>query len=259
VHGTTRFVTCVPPEWGGAGNPSPATAMGVASAMDAALDVVGDGTLAGKTIAVQGAGNVASYLMERLLEADVARIVATDISSERCDEARARLGSRVEVRHVSAADDTILAEPCDVLAPCALGGILNPETIPRIRARIVCGAANNQLLDEPRDSAALMARGITYVPDYVANRMGIVSCANEQYGSLPDDPAIARHYGREWDWEWSIFAVTHRVIDRARKEGVTTSEAANALADEACTAPHPIWGHRGRQLVDSLVRDRWAG
>jgi glutamate dehydrogenase/leucine dehydrogenase len=86
-----------------------------------------------------------------------------------------------------------------VLAPNALGGVLNPGSIARLSTRIVCGAANNQLLDQQRDAVLLAGRGITYVPDFVANRMGIVNCANEQYGSIQGDPAISRHYDPAWD------------------------------------------------------------
>jgi len=254
VYETTRFVTCVPPEIGGSGNPSQPTAKGVVCAMEAALDHLGLGTLAGKTIAMQGAGNVAGYMIDELALRGCARIVATEISAERCAELRARhAGTVVEIRHVDAADRTIFAEPCDIFAPNALGGVLEPDTIAMLRAKIVCGAANNQLLDDRRDDRLLAERGILYVPDFVANRMGIVSCANEQYGSLPEDPAIERHFGRSWDN--SVYAITTRVLERAAGEGITTSAAANALADEACAVPHPIWGHRSRDILDALLRD----
>lgn len=248
---TTRFATCVPPSIGGSGNPSPSTARGVVCAMEGALDHADRGSLAGKTIAMQGAGNVATHMIEELLARDVARIVATEISAERC----AMLGDRfagkpVEIRLTVPGDLSIFAEPCDLFAPNALGGVLGPETIPRIAAPIVCGAANNQLLDDRRDARALAARNILYVPDFVANRMGIVNCANEQYGNLPDDPAIERHFSRDWDN--AVFVVTKRILALAEHEGITSSDAANRLADQACTVPHPIWGHRGRAIIESL-------
>jgi glutamate dehydrogenase/leucine dehydrogenase len=257
VYEATRFVTCVPPAVGGSGNPSQPTAKGVVCAMEAALDHLRLGTLAGKTIAMQGAGNVAGFMIDELVAKGCARIVATEISAERCAELRARHGDAVEIRHVGIDDRTIFAEPCDIFAPNALGGVLEPERIAMLRARIVCGAANNQLLDDRRDDRLLAERGILYVPDFVANRMGIVSCANEQYGSLPNDPAIERHFGRTWDN--SVYAITTQVLERAARDGITTAAAANALADEACRVPHPIWGHRSRAILDSLVRDGWAG
>ncbi len=256
IFETTRYVTCVPPAVGGSGNPSHPTAKGVVCAMEAALDHLGLGSLVGKTIAMQGAGNVAGFMIDELVAKGCARIVATEISAERCAEVRARHGSSVEIRHVAAGDRTIFAEPCDVLAPNALGGVLDPESIAMLRTRIVCGAANNQLLDDRRDDRLLAERGIVYVPDFVANRMGIVSCANEQYGSLPNDPAIERHFGRSWDN--SVYTITTQVLERAAREGITTAAAANALADEAGRVPHPIWGHRSRAILDSLVRDGWA-
>lgn len=140
-----------------------------------------------------------------------------------------------------------------MLAPNALGGVLGPETIPMINAPIVCGAANNQLLDDRRDDAALAARGILYVPDFVANRMGIVNCANEQYGNMPGDPAIERHFSRDWDN--AVFVVTKRILELAAREGISSSDAANRLADEACRQPHPIWGHRSRAIAEGLAAE----
>ncbi|MEZ4451528.1 MAG: Glu/Leu/Phe/Val dehydrogenase dimerization domain-containing protein [Nannocystaceae bacterium] len=245
VFTTTRFVTCIPPAVGGAGNPSPATAQGVVCAMEGALDYLGLGTLEGKTIAMQGLGNVGSSMLDELLLRGIGKAIASDISQERLDELGRRYqGAPVELRLLPPGDASILAEPCDILAPNALGAILNPQTIPAIRARIVCGAANNQLLDAARDGEAIRARGLCYVPDFLANRMGIVRVANEQYGHLPDDPAIRRHLGREW--ENSVFAVTRKTLALADREGITTAAAAIRIADERARDGHPLWGHRGR-------------
>lgn len=256
IHETTRFAISIPPSVGGSGNPSPATARGVVCAMEGALDYSGAGSLAGKTVAMQGAGNVATFMMEELIARGVGRVIATEISPERCAMLRDRFaGKPIEIRQSSPDDLSIFAEPCDVLAPCALGGVLRPETIPMIAAPIVCGAANNQLLDDRRDNRALLERGILYVPDFVANRMGIVYCANEQYGHLPDDPAINRHYSRDWDN--AVFVVTKRILELSKRDGITTSEAANQLADEGCKQPHPMWGHRGRAIIDGLRSSGW--
>jgi glutamate dehydrogenase/leucine dehydrogenase len=258
VFETTRFAISVAPAVGGSGNPSPATAKGVVCAMEGALDHTGKGTLAGKTVAMQGAGNVATYMMGELLARGIGKVIATEISAERCNELRQRFaGKPVEIRLSEPGDRSIFAEPCDVFAPNALGGVLGPETIPMIAAPIVCGAANNQLLDDRRDAKALAERGIIYVPDFVANRMGIVNCANEQYGQLPNDPAIDRHFSRDWDN--AVFVVTKRILAHAEREGTTTSIAANTLADEACLVPHPIWGHRGHDIIAGLLADGWAG
>lgn len=255
VFTTTRFVTCIPPAVGGAGNPSPSTALGVVCAMEGALDHLGLGDLEGKTIAMQGLGNVGASMLDELLKRRIGRAIASDISRERLDElARRYAGAPVELRLLPPGDASILAEPCDILAPNALGAILNPETISTIQARIICGAANNQLLDAERDGEALRDRGITYVPDFLANRMGIVAVANEQYGHLPGDPAILRHLGREWDN--SVFAVTRQTLALADREGITTAAAATRIADGLAAEHHPIFGHRGRAIIDALVRDR---
>jgi glutamate dehydrogenase/leucine dehydrogenase len=133
---------------------------------------------------------------------------------------------------------------------------LNPETIPRIHAQIVCGAANNQLLDEERDGRMLHERGVLYVPDYLANRMGIVNCANEQYGSIENDPALLRHYDRSW--EGSVYNVTRRVLELARSQGTTTTHAANRLADDLAREPHPIFGARTGAILRALSDTGWA-
>ena len=256
VHGGTRFVTCIPPAIGGSGNPSPATARGVVCAMEGALAHLGLGTLEGKTIAMQGAGNVAGHMIGELIRRGVASIIASELSLERRAELTQQFaGAPLTLTPAQPGDNSILATPCDILAPNALGGILNPDTIPTLRARIVCGAANNQLLDEDRDARALQARDIVYVPDYLCNRMGIVSCANEQYGHIPGDPAIERHLGREWDN--SVFVITRRVLELAVKDGITTAAAANRLADELAREPHPVWGDRTRGIIAGLIASRW--
>jgi glutamate dehydrogenase/leucine dehydrogenase len=256
IHETTRFAISIPPAVGGSGNPSPATARGVVCAMEGALDYRGAGGLAGKTVAMQGAGNVATFMIEELIARDIGRVIATEISPERCAMLRDRFaGKPVEIRQSSPDDVSIFSEPCDVFAPCALGGVLNPDTIPMIAAPIVCGAANNQLLDYRRDDRALAERGILYVPDFVANRMGIVACANEQYGNLPDDPAINRHFSRDWDN--AVFVVTKRILELSQREGITTSDAANKLADESCQQPHPMWPKRGRTIIEGLRTSGW--
>ncbi len=257
VFATTRFVSCVPAEVGGSGNPSPWTAKGVVCAMQAALEVAGLGTLAGKTVAMQGLGNVGAAMLGELLKSGVAQVVAADISPANVEAARQKFqDSRVALRVAERGDDGILATPCDVLAPNALGGVLNPTTIPKLAAKIVCGAANNQLLDIERDAKLLAERGVWFVPDFVANRMGIVNCANEQYGRLSEDPAILRHF--DANAEGSVFQVTKLVLLRARASGQTPSAAANLLADELGQVAHPIWGHRTKHIIDDLVRTGWA-
>jgi leucine dehydrogenase len=257
IYGVTRFVVCAPAAVGGSGNPSPATARGVVSAMEGALDHLGLGDLQGKVVAMQGVGNVGGFMLPLLLERGVAKIVAADVSEEVVRTLTHRHPTeRVQIRTVAPADREILAEPCDILAPNALGGVLDPASIARLSTRIVCGAANNQLLDPERDAALLAERGIAYVPDFVANRMGIVNCANEQYGSLEDDPAVLRHFDR--NWQGSVYRVTREVLTRAASSRVTSAAAANALADELAEQPHPIFPDRTAAIIRNLIEHGWA-
>ncbi len=286
IFRTTRFVTCVPPSVGGSGNPSEATARGVVAAMEAALvfseageldgesfqrrlgagatllegaldgSDPGRSVLRGKRVVMQGAGNVARFMMGHLLQRGVAQVVAFEVNERAIVEARLKhIDERLILKKIEKQDLTLFAEKCDVFAPNALGGILNPETIPMLQTSIVCGAANNQLLDTQRDAALLRERGIVHVPDFVANRMGIVTCANEQYGILPNDPSILRHFDPSYGN--SVQNVTRQVLARAQQEGITSVAAANELADELCHEDHPLWPQRTEQIVRSLAHDNW--
>lgn len=146
-------------------------------------------------------------------------------------------------------------ENVDIVSPCALGGILNAQTIPQIKAKIVCGAANNQLLDDTSDDKLLTSRNITYVPDFLANRMGITNCANEAYGYVDQDPAIYKHFSKTEPM--GIFQMTNQVLNLSKDAKISTAEAAIAIADTLMKEPHPIWGHRGQQIIDSLVKTKW--
>ena len=256
VFHATRHTTCIPPKLGGSGNPSGLTAQGVVVAMEAALERLGKGTLERKTIAVQGLGNVASFMIEELLRRGVGRIIASDIFAATVEKALARFNDeRVQAKTTEPDDLSILAEPCDILAPCAVGAVLNGHTIPRIQAPIVCGAANNQLEDPDRDAQALQQHDILYVPDFLANRMGIVNCANEQYGVFDGDPAIQAHLQR--DTPHGIFQRAQEVFERAAASGRTPAAEAELLADELSEDLHPIWGHRGYQIIQHLVSTGW--
>lgn len=255
VFSRTRFTTCIPPRLGGSGNPSVPTARGVVRGMEAALAHRGLGTLQGKTVAVQGLGHVGEPLIGFLREKGVARVTGSDIDPSRRDLPGLFPGFDLEVRIVERGDNSILAEPADIVAPCATGGILNPRTIPQIRAAIVCGAANNQLEDPERDDALLQERGILYLPDFLVNRMGIVNCADEQYGFVDPDPRIEAHLGDAWDN--SVYNLSLQVLEEAQRTGATPARVALDLAEKRSRELHPLWGHRGAQIIDSLVRSGW--
>jgi glutamate dehydrogenase/leucine dehydrogenase len=257
VYSRTRFTTCIPPALGGSGNPSVPTARGVVRGMEAALRHLGLGTLAGKTVAIQGLGHVGEPLVGFLAEKGVRRILGSDIDPGRRELAQRFPSLDLEIRIVERGDNSILAEPADVVAPCATGGILSPRTIPGIQAPIVCGAATNPLEDPERDDALLVERNVLYLPDFLVNRMGIVNCADEQYGYVQDDPSLERHLGDTWDN--SIFNLSLQVLEEARRSGRTPARMAVDLAEERSRELHPVWGHRGAAIIRSLVRTGWAG
>ncbi len=256
VFSRTRFTTCIPPELGGSGNPSVPTARGVLRGMEAALHHLGMGTLEGKSVALQGLGHVGAPLADFLVKKGVARIVGADIDPGLVRAANERHPGVMEARVVERGDMSILHEEVDIVAPCATGGILNPGTIPGIRARIVCGAANNQLEDMDRDDLLLLERGVLYMPDFLVNRMGIVNCADEQYGYVTDDPAIERHLGDEW--ESGIYRLALAVLAEAEENRVPPARVARKLADRRSLETHPVWGHRGLQIIRSLIASDWA-
>ncbi len=155
---------------GQGGDPSPHTAMGVLRGMQACLRHIGVDQFAGLTVAIQGVGSVGAHLA-RLLHEHGAELVVADINEDLVQELVDSCGAR-------AADiDEILLIPCDILAPCALGGILDSEVIGKMQARIVCGAANNQLENPTIDGTLLLDRGILYAPDFIVNAGGLIHLA----------------------------------------------------------------------------------
>ena len=164
---------------GGAGDPSPFTALGVLRAMQAAAaHRWGSESLRGRRVALQGCGSVGAALA-RLLRREGAGLVLADVDAERARRTADEVGGRV------VAPEEIAAVEADLFAPCALGGVLTAETIPALRAELVVGAANDQL-GRPEDAARLRERGIGYVPDFVANAGGVISGSRDFFGWTPE-------------------------------------------------------------------------
>ncbi|MEX0827983.1 MAG: Glu/Leu/Phe/Val dehydrogenase dimerization domain-containing protein [Haliea sp.] len=176
VREVTPYVSGLPQSGSGAGgDPSPWTALGVYLSVRKAISLVfGAPDVRGFTVGVQGAGHVGYRLCQLLHEAG-ARLLVADINPENTERVVAQFGA------IPVASSEILAAEVDVLAPCALGGILNANTIPHVRAQIVAGAANNQLAT-PEDAWRLHARSVVFLPDYVINAGGIISVAREYLG-----------------------------------------------------------------------------
>ncbi len=213
VRQTTRHVAGIAE--GGAGDPSPATAYGVFVGIRAAMRERLEGTdMAGLRVAIQGLGNVGYGLARRLHEAG-AELFVTDIDDLAVGRAVRELGATAVV------PDQIYDQAVDVFSPCALGAIVNDETLPRLRASVVAGSANNQLAEE-RHGAALQQRKILYAPDYVINAGGVIWVSHESRNF--DGKAASAHVGRIEKTLGEIFAC-------ARKEGVTPAEAADRIAE----------------------------
>lgn len=215
VAEVTPHVSALPLERGGSGDPSPWTALGVQVSIEVACrQVFGSADLAGRSVAVMGLGHVGGDLARRLAAAG-ARLVCTDV-----DEHRRALAGELGAQW--AEPDQILAADVDVLAPCALGGILDDESVSRLRARIVAGAANNQLAGAAI-ADRLAARDILWVPDFVVNAGGIVNIAVELTPGGYDEARAERDVR-------AIGDTTRLVLDEARATGVTPLAAAMAIA-----------------------------
>ncbi len=209
----TGHVAGLPLRLGGSGDPSPFTALGVESAIRACCDrVFGSSVLRGRSVAVIGLGHVGSRVAKRCARAG-ARLVVGDI-----DGRKRRLADELGADWAS--PERALEAEVDVVAPCALGGILNHETVPRLRCRIVAGAANNQLAGESV-ADLLSARDILWAPDFVANAGGIINIAEELDGY---DAAAARRRVRR------IGEIMLEIFDRAEAGAVTPLAAAMDLA-----------------------------
>jgi valine dehydrogenase (NAD+) len=213
----TRHVTGRTVANGGAGDSSVLTSLGVLHAMRAAAGHVWGGTsLEGRLVGVEGVGKVGHRLAGHLVKAG-ARVVVCDLDP---DAVRRVCDAHPEVRAVGGSSE-LLAQPLDIYAPCALGGTLNDETVATMEARIVCGAANNQLAHAGLEKA-LADRGILYAPDYVVNAGGVIQVADELAG-FSFDRAKARVE--------QIFTTTQKIFALASEEGVPPAVAADRLAE----------------------------
>ncbi|GAA4131161.1 Leu/Phe/Val dehydrogenase [Actinomadura keratinilytica] len=213
----SRFVTGRTTANGGAGDSSVLTAYGVFQGMRAAAETVwGSPTLRGRRVGVEGVGKVGHRLVEHLRE-DGAEVVVCDVSEAAVEQVRAR---HPEVE-VVADSDALIRTDLDVYAPCALGGSLNDDTVPALTAKIVCGAANNQLA-HPGIEKRLADRGVLYAPDYVVNSGGVIQVADEIRG-FDFDRAKSRASG--------IYETTKRIFALAADEGVPPAAAADRLAE----------------------------
>lgn len=216
IHMETDFVTGISPESGSSGNPSPVTAYGIYLGMKAAaMEAYGDDSLEGKTIAVQGIGNVAYKLCEHLHE-EGANLIVTDINKDAVQRAVDAFGAE------AVSPDDIYSVNCDIYAPCALGATINDDTIPQLKAKVIAGSANNQL-KRSKHGDIIHEKGIVYAPDYVINSGGVINVSDELNG-YNEKRAMKKIQ--------SIYDNLIKIFNISRRDNIPTSAAADRMAEE---------------------------
>ncbi len=213
----TNYVTGVPESIGGAGNPAPFTAQGVYLGIKASVkEVFGTDMLAGRTIVVQGIGNVGEHLVA-LLRKENAEVLISDINQEQLTY----VARKYKAKPIEA--DKIFTTDADVYAPCAMGATVNNRTIEKMKFAIIAGSANNQLKDEVLDSELLLKKGILFAPDYLINAGGLISCYSELTG-----------FGKKRTVQLTenIYDATRSVIKLSKAENISTNIAANRIAEK---------------------------
>ena len=230
-----RWVTGVSPAHGGSGDPSPVTAYGTLQGILASVKWHFDAPdLRGRSVAIQGLGSVGHYLAEYLIERG-AKVFGCDI-----DEDAIAAAGEAGVEIVPTGE--IFDVDCDVFAPCALGAVLNDETIPRLRCKIVAGASNNQLADEDRHGEMLQERGILYAPDFVINAGGLINVYNELLGDYNQERALRMTRG--------IYLNLTRVFEIAKRDGLTTADAAERVAEERIATVQKLGAKHWGRLIE---------
>ncbi|MCF3941717.1 Leu/Phe/Val dehydrogenase [Oceanobacillus alkalisoli] len=221
IHLETEFVTGTSPTSpDAAGNPSPITAYGIYKGIKAtAKETFGSDSLEGKTIAVQGVGNVAYSLCEYLHD-EGAELIVTDINEAAVQRAVEAFGA------TAVGPDEIYSVECDIFTPCALGGVINDETIPQFKAKMIAGSANNQLAEE-KHGDIIHEMGIVYAPDYVINAGGVINVADELAGY---------NKGRALKKVEVIYSNLERVFEISRRDNIPTYVAADRMAEERIKA-----------------------
>lgn len=216
VRKETCYVVGLPHEKS-SGDPGPFTAWGTFRSMQAtAQHLFGSDSLEGKKVAVQGLGNVGRNLVDLLFWAG-AELIVSDIDSQACERIVRKYGAQ------AVHPDEILKVPCDILSPCALGGIINDRTIPHFRCKAIVGSANNQLLDDSH-AEALQSKGILYAPDFVANAGGLLNVSMELEEKGYDPKASRQKVQQIYDTLKSIYNI-------AEKNKESTHKAALSLAE----------------------------
>ncbi len=216
IHLETDYVTGTSAGSGSSGNPSPVTAYGVYKGMKAAAkEAFGNDSLAGKVVAVQGVGNVA-YAMCEYLHKEGAKLIVTDINQDAVKRAVDAFGA------TAVGINEIYSQDADIFAPCALGAVINDETIPQLKVKVIAGSANNQLKNAEHGDK-IHELGIAYAPDYVINSGGVINVADELVG-YNAERAMKRVGG--------IYETIEKIFEISKRDQIPTYVAADRLAEE---------------------------
>jgi len=234
IRRETRFVVGVSPSMGGSGDPSPITAYGVYLSMLAwAEEIWHQHSLQGRRVAVQGLGKVGHALVKLVAEEGGATVVVSDVDVDAVARAVRDFGVQ------TCPPDQIHAVDCDVFAPCAMGAIINDDTIPQLRCSVVAGSANNQL-ERPEHGKALQELGILYAPDCVVNAGGLINVADALHGYKPERAKASVD---------SVYRTLREVFTIAHEEHISTAEAADRFAEsriERIGRVHRYWVPDGK-------------
>ncbi len=217
VRDVTPYVTGISESRGGSGNPSPITAYGVFMGMKAAAKYkFGSDVLEEKNVLVQGIGHVGESLVEHLIN-EGAKVIISDINEERLQTVSKKYGASIY------RGNDVYSEKVDIYAPCALGATINDETINKIQAKVIAGAANNQLAEEIKHGKILRDKGIVYAPDFLINAGGIINVYAELEG-----------YGKTEIMRKTenIYNTTLKILNSADENNITTQQAALKVAQE---------------------------
>ncbi len=248
VHMETKYVTGIPHYLGGSGDPSPVTAYGVYMGMKACTQkAYGSDSLSGRKIAIQGAGHVSSHLAEYLSNEN-AELYISDIDEEKVNEVAENTGATV------VDPEDIYGLDVDIFSPCALGGIINDDTISQFKCDIIAGAANNVLDEENRHGQMLVDHGILYAPDYVINAGGLINvfCELEGY-----------HRDRAYKQASRIYDTIYDILTYAENNETLTFQASNVLAEKRIDSVqriHQIYAPNSNfsgRLGEMYMKDRY--
>lgn len=212
----TEYVTGLPESMGGSGDPSPWTAKSVLEGIRVCLKTqLGHRHFEGVTVAIQGVGHV-GFALAQLLRQAKARLIVSDVDQKLAERAARQFRAQIVAPHL------LLDVECDVFAPCAMGGIVNDESIKRLRCKIIAGGANNQLADEAKHARRLLAKGILYAPDYVVNAGGVINIYVRDILKKKDPMPWIKKTGE----------CLEEIFERSKHHGTPPSQIADELAEK---------------------------